>query len=189
MVTRGILRTLLSRYLGISGTQLRFGTQTQGKPILVKPSSSLLQFNVSHTHGMALIALTLHHEIGIDVEWIDRKIQDLDIAQRFFSAEESAELATLPSTERTHRFFTYWTCKEAYLKMQGTGITTGLAQCKILIQPGQAEVRHSLLDRQEPKEDYSMHQIHIGAEHIGAVSIASSSAQISYWNWQDSSLT
>lgn len=185
VVTRGILRTLLSRYLGISQAQLHFGTKTHGKPILLTPSSRLLQFNVSHTRGMALIALTLQQAVGIDVEWIDRKIQDGDIAKRYFSPRESAELASLVPVERTGRFFSYWTCKEAYLKMRGTGITGGLAQCEISLEPGQPKARLSLLDQQESKEDFSLYQIRAGAEHVGAVAMAISSPHISYWNWQD----
>ena len=185
IVTRCILRILLSRYLGISHDQLHFETQPQGKPKLVTPSSCPLQFNVSHTRGMALIGFTLQHAIGIDVEWVARKIHDRDIAKRYFSPRESAELDTLPQVERTHRFFTYWTCKEAYLKMQGTGITGGLAQCELSLQSGQTEVRLSLQNQKEPKNNYSVYQIEIGSEHLGAVALASPSPHISYWNWLD----
>lgn len=188
VVTRGILRILLSHYLGVQPTELQFATQPHGKPMLVTPSLSPIQFNVSHAQGMALIAITLHHSVGIDVEWIDRKIQDRDIAERYFSVRESAYLATLTPPERSHQFFSHWTCKEAYLKMQGKGIAGGLEQCELSIDPDQPEVGLSLLDQQKQKDPCSLHRMRIGAEHVGAVAIACATAEISYWNWQDEML-
>lgn len=185
VVTRGVLRTLLSRYVGVPPTELHFENQPHGKPILVTPSTDPIQFNVSHARGMALIAITLQHAVGIDVEWIDRTVQDRDIAERYFSKRESAYLMALPPPERTQQFFSYWTCKEAYLKMEGRGITGGLAQCELSIEPDQSKVRLSLLDRQEQSEACSLYRIVAGSEHVGAIALACPSAQISYWDWQD----
>jgi 4'-phosphopantetheinyl transferase len=171
--------------MGVPSTELQFATQPHGKPMLMRPSPHSLQFNVSHTSGMALLAVTLQHAVGIDVEWTDRKVQDRDIAQRYFSARESAYLASQAPSERTSKFFSFWTCKEAYLKMQGKGIGEGLAHCELSVEPDQPEVRLALLDQPELKEEYSLYQIRAGAEHVGAVALACPSAQISYWNWQD----
>ena len=157
--------------------------------MLMRPSPHSLQFNVSHTSGMALLAVTLQHAVGIDVEWTDRKVQDRDIAQRYFSARESAYLASQTPSERTAQFFSFWTCKEAYLKMQGKGIGEGLAHCELSIEPDQPEARLALLDQPELKEEYSLYQIRAGAEHVGAVALAWPSAQISFWDWEDTYLT
>ena len=185
VVTRGILRMLLSQYMEIRPAQLQFETQPRGKPVLRTASSFPIQFNVSHTRGMALIALTTQHAVGIDVEWIDRKVQDRDIAERYFSARESEYLASLPPPERTRQFFSYWTCKEAYLKMQGRGIAKGLAQCEVTMNPGQCQVGLTPLDQQGQGEDCSLYRITSGSRHVGAVAIACSSAQISFWNWEE----
>ena len=188
-ITRGILRMLLSRYLGVPSAQLRFETQAQGKPSLIPDSSFSLQFNVSHTRGMAMIALTLQQAVGIDVEWIDRKLQDDDIAGRYFSSKESTYLASLPPSERSHQFFSYWTCKEAFLKMQGKGIPGGLAQCELSIDPDQPEVELTLLDQQGQREPCSLYRMNVGTEHIGALAIACPTAEISFWNWEDEILS
>ena len=179
---------LLSQYVGLPTAQLHFETQAQGKPTLMTPSSIPIQFNVSHARGMALIVLTLQHAVGIDVEWIDRKIHDRDIAERYFSAQESTYLASLPPTERTHQFFGFWTCKEAYLKMQGKGIAGGLAQCALMIDPEQCQVGILPRKQHDQGETCSLFQMRAGEEHVGAVAIACSSAQISYWNWLDEHL-
>ncbi len=189
IITRSILRILLGRYLGTLPTQIHFKTQAQGKPILVDPSALPLQFNVSHTRGMALIALTLQHGVGIDVERIDRAIQDRDIAERFFSARESEYLASLPPPERQHQFFSYWTCKEAYLKMQGKGIAEGLALCEMTLDSEYTEFGLLPLAQQQRREECSLYRMKVGEEHVGAIAIATSSAQISYWNWEDEYLS
>ncbi len=189
VITRSILRILLSQYLGVLPTHIQFNTQPQGKPILVKPSSIPIQFNVSHTRGMALIALTLQYAIGIDVEGIDRKIQASDIAKRYFSAQESAYLASLSPPERLHQFFSHWTCKEAYLKMGGEGITGGLAQCELTFDSQECQVGLLNHDPQSQGKHCSLYQITAGAGHVGAVAIDCSSAQISYLNWQDEYVT
>ncbi len=189
VITRSILRILLSRYLEIPSTQVHFKVQPQGKLILVRPSSIPIQFNVSHTRGMALIALTLQHAVGVDVERIDRAIQDRDIAERFFSTRESEYLATLPPPERQYQFFSYWTCKEAYLKMEGKGIAEGLAHCEMMFDSEHSEVRLFTLNEQKQREEYSLYRMKAGPEHVGAIAIATPLTQVSYWNWEDKYLS
>ena len=189
IITRGILRILLSRYMRVSPAQLHFETQDQGKPFLMTSSSFPIQFNVAHTKGIALIALTTQHAVGIDVEWIDRKIQDSDIAKRYFSPGESRYLASLDSTLRTQQFFWYWTGKEAYLKMLGKGISEGLAQCELTIDPDQFKIDVSHPNEKGQEGNCSVYRITCGAEHVGAVAVACSSAQVSYWNWGDEDLS
>jgi len=185
VITRGILRMLLGRYMKVRPAQLQFETQPQGKPALITASSFPIQFNVSHTRGMAFIALATQHAVGIDVEWIDRKVQDRDIAERYFSACESEYLASLTPPERTVQFFSYWTCKEAYLKMQGKGIAEGLAECELTMNTDQLQVRLTEVDQEGKGEDCSLYRITSGSGHVGAVAIACSSAQVSYWNWEE----
>lgn len=185
VITRGLLRILLSQYTGVPPTELHFVTHPQGKPMLETPSFLDIQFNVSHTQGMALIAIALQDAIGIDVEHIDRNVSDIDISERYFSTRESAHLSSLPSSERRHQFFSHWTCKEAYLKMLGEGITGGLAQCELSIEPDQPTVGLSRLDRPSQREKFSLYRMSVGAEHTGAVASACPRAQISYWDWQD----
>jgi len=185
VVTRGILRLLLSRYRNVPPTELQFEVAPQGKPRVISTASLPIQFNLSHTHGMALIAVTLQHAVGIDVERIDREVQDRDIAERYFSARESTYLASLVPPERTHQFFSYWTCKEAYLKMQGRGISDGLALCELSIDPEQCQVMCSLPDQSGREKDCSLYRVTAGSAHIGALAVSCTSPQISYWDWEE----
>ena len=183
--TRGILRRLLSHYVGIPAANLRFENNLQGKPTLADPSSLSLQFNVSHTSGMALLAVTLEHTVGIDVETRDRAISDQDIAARYFSPRESAFLATLSPDHRTQEFLTYWTCKEAYLKMRGIGLSGGMAQCEITLDPD--GLKATMLSTNEPnrENDCSLLRINAGQAHIGAVAVAWPSVEVLFWDWKN----
>lgn len=183
--TRGILRRLLSHYVGEPADNLRFENNLQGKPTLADPSSLSLQFNVSHTSGMALLAFTVEHTVGIDVETRDRTISDQDIAKRYFSARESAYLSTLSPDHRTQEFLTYWTCKEAYLKMRGIGLSGGMAQCEIALDPD--GLKATVLSTNEPnrENDCSLLRINAGQTHIGALAIEWPSVEVLFWDWKD----
>ena len=85
-----------------------------------------MRFNISHSGGLAVFAFTLDCEVGVDVEEI-RELKDLaEIAARFFCAEETAELMSLPADQRTAAFFRCWTRKEAYIKAIGDGLSAPL---------------------------------------------------------------
>jgi 4'-phosphopantetheinyl transferase len=130
---RGALRILLGRYLDSPPQGLVFRYGSKGKPIL--DALGRLQFNASHSGDLALFAFTMDCEIGVDVEAI-RPMPDIEhIARRFFCAEETAELMSLPAGQREHAFFLCWTRKEAYIKATGEGLSTPLDAFRVILRP------------------------------------------------------
>ena len=127
LVTRGLVRTLLSRYARIGPEECVFVTNGYGKPFLLQHETARgrLEFNVSHTNGLVAIAITMGRDVGIDVEELGREPVDLDV-RRFFSAPEVEALEALPPAEHRSRFFDYWTLKEAYIKARGMGLSLPL---------------------------------------------------------------
>jgi 4'-phosphopantetheinyl transferase len=115
---RGMLRELL----GVDARR-SFTYNAYGKPRL---ENSEVRFNVSHSRGMAMIAVTRGREVGCDIEWIDPTFADHAIAERFFSREEAAMLRGLSEEERRTEFFRCWTRKEAFIKALGVGMSMGL---------------------------------------------------------------
>ncbi len=112
---RGFLRSLLSRYLNTDPSSLEFNYGSFGKPFL---RHSRIQFNLAHSQHLALYAVSYDRSIGIDIEQV-RVVEQLDsLVQRFFSPSESKVIQAQPSL-----FFQYWTCKEAFLKATGTGLS------------------------------------------------------------------
>lgn len=120
-------RGLLSAWAGGEPSAWRFMADVHGKPEVLVPSSApRLRLNLSHTRGAAAAVLTVDHDVGIDVEWRDRAISTLDLAQRFFAPSESALVRAAAPEDRGEIFLTLWTLKEAYLKATGTGLTQPL---------------------------------------------------------------
>src|SRR5215813_7171848 len=97
VVGRGGLRYVLARYLNAKPEEFRFSYGTYGKPEL---AGEPLRFNVSHSHGMALIAVAADRELGVDVEHIRADFATEDIARRFFSRLEVATFNSLRTEEQ-----------------------------------------------------------------------------------------
>jgi len=116
---RGILRCLLSHYLGQAPESIEFIYGLWGKPYLSEEQS--LRFNVSHSKDYALYAVTHHHEVGIDLEYIDKNFALEDMVVHIFSAAELDEWKTRDPQERINAFFRRWVSKEAFLKASGKG--------------------------------------------------------------------
>lgn len=137
LITRALLRSTLSRYAPwVAPQQWRFANNAWGKPAIVAPVVPMA-FNLSHTEGLVVLALTLENSVGIDVESSQRPV-DPDLAERFFSAAEVRYLASLPPTDQTSAFLTLWTLKEAYIKACGQGLSIPLESfCFDLATPGQ----------------------------------------------------
>jgi 4'-phosphopantetheinyl transferase len=123
-VGRGILRSLLGRYLLHRPEELVFAYGPNGKPTLADDLQERLSFNVTHAGGLAVFAFANGFEIGVDIEEI-HPISDLDVTASFFlSPDELAEFEALPTDGKLERFFRLWTCKEAILKALGVGFNS-----------------------------------------------------------------
>lgn len=129
---RSALRVLLGRYLGCPAADIRFELGEKGKPRLAgtKPDQGLV-FNVSHSGGWALIALSKDTGLGVDVERIRPMAHRDGMAERCFSAKELAWWKDLPEQGRDAAFFALWSCKEAFVKATGEGIGLGLNACEV----------------------------------------------------------
>jgi 4'-phosphopantetheinyl transferase len=133
---RSALRALLAGYLAIPSAEIRFEYLTSGKPQLAaEQNSRALQFNVSHSADMALIAIGSEHRLGVDIEKIRGDVDTTTLAERFFSLRERAGLQALPDHLRVPGFFACWTRKEAFLKATGEGLSFPLADFSVTTHP------------------------------------------------------
>lgn len=137
LVTRGFIRSLLTRYVPhVTPSMWRFETNKYGRPhIKADPDIPKIQFNISHTKGLVAIAIAMEREIGVDVETVTRDGDQVSIADRFFSAKEVEELHTLPASRQKDRFFDYWTLKESYIKARGMGLSIPLGDFSFILGP------------------------------------------------------
>jgi len=138
-VSRGLLRTILGRYLDRPPESLRFVANAHGKPGF-DPRMGLdvpIRFNLAHSGPWVVYALTLGREIGVDIERIRPDFGGLAIAERFFAPGEVATLRGLPEESRRLAFFQGWTRKEAYIKAKGKGLALPLDEFEVAIDPDQ----------------------------------------------------
>jgi len=141
ILARGTLRILLGRYLNTAPGDIEFSYGSKGKPALAAPGLpqfNALQFNASHSGDLALFAFAMDCEVGVDVEAIRPMLDIENVAKRFFCAEETAELMSLPAGQREHGFFLCWTRKEAYIKATGDGLSTPLDAFRVSLRPSEA---------------------------------------------------
>ena len=137
---RGILRSILSQYTGRPEAALEFLYEPAGKPRLdLLDSDPPIRFNVSHSQHVAVYAVSERRELGIDVEAIRPDVIGEDIAERFFSSKELAELRSLPPEQQQEGFFLCWTRKEAYVKALGAGLGISLDSFDVALTPGMPE--------------------------------------------------
>lgn len=115
VVTRALVRIVLSRYERVAPRDWIFSTNAFGPPEIanVAVCRSGLSFNVSHAHGLIVLGVTKGRALGVDVENVRVRDIPMDIAERFFSPREAADLAKVPPKEQRDRFFQYWTFKES----------------------------------------------------------------------------
>lgn len=135
LITRAFVRDLLSHYADVAPQDWRFDKGEKDKPEIVNPPLPL-RFNLSHTEGLIICAVTHNDDIGCDVEFIERNNDILGIADRYFSPTEVREMFSLPTEQQRSRFFDYWTLKESYIKAWGLGLAIPLDDFTFHIQPG-----------------------------------------------------
>jgi 4'-phosphopantetheinyl transferase len=130
VVCRGALRMILGRILQIPPETVHFHSGPGGKPVLAAAQGTNLpfplQFNVTHSGDLALIAVNLHRELGIDLERIRTISEAARIVESYFTPAERAQFAALDEPSRVTAFLRGWTRKEAILKAKGVGLA-GLA--------------------------------------------------------------
>lgn len=174
VVSRGFLRYVLGRYLAAEPSSLRFSFNEYGKPSLAGES---LQFNMSHSHEMALVAVTRDAAVGVDVEHIRADFASEDIATRFFSRLEVETFSSLPREERVAAFFRCWSRKEAYIKAIGKGLSQPLDGFDVTLAPSDPAVL--LRAGEEDKLQWSMSDIDVGSDYASALAVEGAASQIS----------
>jgi len=186
IVARGVLRTILGRYLDQPPECLSFRYGSHGKPALVGHSGgNEMRFNVSHSYGVALYAITRGRELGIDLERIRSDLAVAEIAERFFSRREVAMLRSLPVGLQHQAFFRCWTGKEAYIKARGEGLSLPLDQFDVSFPAGEAGP--VLSSERDPTETsrWSVRELGVGSGYAAALVVEGHSWRLACWHWPD----
>jgi 4'-phosphopantetheinyl transferase len=171
LVSHALVRLCLSRYAPVPPQAWTFTVNAYGRPEITGQGSPRLRFNLSHTDGMAICAVVLDAEVGVDVEDTLRPGETVGIADRFFAPAEIAALRALPVERQRERFFELWTLKESYIKARGLGLSLPLEQFAFELQPGQPP-RIAFDPRlQDEPEAWQFFQLQPSARHKAALAV------------------
>lgn len=132
------LRKILGDYLALKPEAIHYEFSQRNKPFVADAQNpNDLQFNLSHSQDFAIVGITHNVSIGVDVEYREKTLDYLALAQRFFAKEEIESLLQLEPSEQRQGFFNCWTRKEAFIKAIGQGLHYSLKKFAVSLTPGQ----------------------------------------------------
>lgn len=177
VVARGFLRSVVARYLGSQPKALRFEYGAYGKPAI--EGGHTLRFNLSHSNEIALLAVALDAELGVDVEHIRADFASADIARRYFSRAEVEVFNTLPQEEQVAAFFRCWTRKEAYIKAIGKGFSQALDAFDVTLAPNAPPAL--LRAEDDDASRWFLADVDVGGRYAGALIVERPVAEVRFF--------
>ena len=179
IVARGTLKKILGRYLNIPASTIEFTYSSRGKPRLTNElGGNELQFNLSHSHELAIYGVTCNPVIGVDLEYIRPMSEAKKLAKRFFCSQEYNHISLLTSPDLEKTFLKFWTAKEAYLKATGRGISGGLAQVEVSFDSFPQLLR---LPNNQSLLNWTISSLMPHPNYQGAVVFHTNEWKLSYW--------
>ena len=186
IVAHGVLRDLLGRYLRTEPRRIRYVHGPFGKPDLGPEFGGRLRFNLSHSAGLALIAVTAGSDVGVDLERVRPRSDYAEIARCFCSAAEVEHLSVLPEPLYAEAFVRCWTKKEAYVKACGDGLSRppNSFSVPLTADPASGPVETgSLSDDLRPPRPWTFHTLQPAACYLGALAIEGRGWRVHQWRW------
>jgi 4'-phosphopantetheinyl transferase len=179
VISHAALRSILGSYLRVAPEELQFCLGQNGKPRLAPiQTRETIPFNLSHSNAIALIAVAREQELGVDVEWMKENFPFTEVAQRFFTFQEVAALAAVPTRLQSEAFYKCWTSKEAFLKAKGTGLNGELDEVQIGLTPEKSvRIRGTV-------PNWSLYELHPSAGYAGALVVEGLGYAIKRYRWQ-----
>jgi len=187
ITARGCLRIILAQYVPSRPSEIRFSYGSHGKPSAANASarSAELKFNLAHSAGLALYAITRRCEIGVDLEQIRADFATDQIAEHFFSPNEVVRLRSLPISKQKEAFFNCWTRKEAFIKAKSTGLSQALDQFEVTVSPDESAALLGTKWDQAEAPRWLLKSIDLGSGFAAALAFEGRDRRISYWDFDN----
>ena len=184
VTARGCMRIILGRYLEMPPGGIRFEYNKHGKPALsAEANPKSLRFNLSHSRSLALFAVTVTGEIGIDLEYPRRVLRAEKILERFFSEAEREYYRSRTETEKERAFMSLWTIKEAYSKALGKGLSSQLRDVDLSpTLSDDATSRASVHNDNGPEEIWTLHRFRPRDEYVATLAVKGEASVISRYS-------
>jgi 4'-phosphopantetheinyl transferase len=163
-VTRGVLRTLLGRYLQLPCAAIAFSANEYGKPA----TDGEIKFNVAHSGDYALLAFARDIEVGVDVERMRGERVVSELARRVLSPREYERFEIVAESERMPTFFQIWTLKEAVLKALGSGLSIAPECLEVAFYPDEPKLLGCSAKEIDDVSEWRVRSVSIGDEGYAA---------------------
>lgn len=185
IAARAVLRSILGMCLGLEPRDLSFRYGPRGKPELAGGrEGSGLRFNLSHSNGCALYAVSRGRDIGIDIEHV-RPLDDMmSLALRTFSVKENAALLSLPEEERRKGFYDCWTRKEAFIKSIGEGLSFPLHEFDVSLLPGEGP-RPIFISGYVDESRWTLYSLEPDPAYAAAIVVEGLETNMCFRRWKD----
>jgi 4'-phosphopantetheinyl transferase len=183
VVSRGVLRTLLGRYLRRHPGSLGFGYNPCGKSHLAGDFG--ICFSISHSHGLVLLAFARGREVGVDIERVRADLGLEEIAACCFSPREIATLHSLRKDLREEAFFACWTRKEALAKAEGKGLALPLCRFEVTLAPGEPAMMLDTKGELLETTKWTLQELIPDPGYVAALAVEGYGLQLWCWQYTD----
>jgi len=167
----------------LAPAQLRFHYNNHGKPYLKNTSESTgIRFNLSHSEGLILYAVTQDRELGVDVEYLNRNVDYEEIAEHIFSPSEKYALMNCPASERSIGFYRTWVRREAYAKALGVGLSASLPEFGVSLSSGRMMRLLTEESNNHKMFEWSLVDLYPDPSYVAALVGQGSDWSVCYWD-------
>lgn len=181
IVARGVLRTVLGHYLNQPSRNVQFRYGQAGKPTL--RDDTTLQFNVSHSGSMVLVAVAVQCEVGVDVERINPAFDFERLATHFYSPSENAALQRFSHEKKRRAFFLTWSRREALLKAKGIGLAALQSEFRLPVLENALPTPLRVVDREQG--DWLVADLPVSVDYVAALAIKGVTLQPRLRQWSE----
>ena len=167
LLTRALVRSVLSSYTGADPCDWRFGMGERGRPFV---EGLPFDFNLAHTEGLIACLVSDAPSPGVDVEFMSRRGKLDEVAQHFFAQPECEDLLRTGEAGKRRRFFDYWTLKEAYIKARGLGLALPLDAFWFTLTGDRPTISFDHRIEDDPAA-WSFETLELSADHLCSVAL------------------
>jgi 4'-phosphopantetheinyl transferase len=175
------LRRILAGYLSIDPKTIRFILNSHAKPAVADVQNhNDLHFNLSHSNGLALVAVSMLLPVGVDVEQIKSLPDHMKLAERHFAADEVAALKSLDPAASSTAFIQLWAGKEALVKARGSGMSLPLNQFSLAALIGDTDNKSCTLPDPGDGRSWWVAALQLPSGYLGALAVEGIPRTIAY---------
>lgn len=189
VLSHGILRDILSRYMTLRPEEIEFHIMPGGKPYLDNQFQTIgecnIKFNLSHSFGLLLVSVTVEQEVGVDLEYIQREMDFRRMAPIFCTQREQKMLSSLIEPKRREVFFTFWTCKEAFSKACGQGLSLPLREYEIMADLQEPKRVILFLGDNQSYRWLCAYRLDLPFDYAGAFVVEGNPGLFHFWLWDE----